>query len=175
MAFASVSAPATFATDVGAALSKAPVASTWKADTAARISLTGGRSTRYRSFSWAVSDSAWDALATPRKAPASAIRVSTTPSRTMARWGAYHLQASGAFVVDSVPTVLRIGAFVPFHKVPELFAPNRVPDRFPGQEARSAEASSLVSQPKGAPGCEDRGHQRDDCRCRGRSHRRPAH
>ena len=44
------------------------------------------------------SDSAWDALATPRKAPASAIRVSTTPSRTMARWGAYHLQGSRTFV-----------------------------------------------------------------------------
>src|SRR5580692_5171870 len=175
MAFASSSAPATFAADVGAKLLKAPVASTWKADAAVRISRIGGRSTTYRCVNWALSDSAWDALATPRKAPASAIRVSTTPSRTMARWGAYHLQASGAFVVDSVPTVLPIGAFVPFYKVPELFAPDRVSDRFPGQEARSAEASGLVSQPKGAPGCEDRGHQRDDCRCRGRSHRRPAH
>ena len=132
MAFASSSAPATFAADVGAKLLKAPVASTWKADAAVRISRIGGRSTTYRCVSWALSDSAWDALATPRKAPASAISVSTTPARTMARWGAYHLQASGAFVVDSVPTVLPIGAFVPFHKVPELFAPNRVPDRFPG-------------------------------------------
>src|ERR1700722_13045562 len=123
MAFASVSAPSTFVLDVGAELSKAPVASTWKADTAVRISLTGGRSTRYRCFSWALSDWAWEALATPRKAPASAIRVSTTPSRTMARGGGYPLQASGAFFFDPSLTVLPIGAFVPFHKPPKLWPP----------------------------------------------------
>ena len=116
MVFASVSAPATFVVDVGTELLKASVASTWNAAAAARISLTGGRSTRYRCVSWAFSDSAWDALATPRKAPASAIRVSTTPSRTMARWGAYHLQGSRTFVFDPVLTVLHIGAFGFFHK-----------------------------------------------------------
>src|ERR1019366_4902565 len=111
MAFASASASATFVADDGAALLKAPEASTWNADAAARISLTGGRSTRYRCVSWALSDSAWDALATPRQAPASAIRVSTTPRRTMARGGAYHLQGSRTFVFDPVLTVLQIGAF----------------------------------------------------------------
>src|ERR1700722_2206147 len=105
MAFAAVSAPATFVADVGVELLKAPVASTWNADSAARISLTGGRSTVYRCVSWALSDSAWDALATPRKAPASAISVSTTPRSTMARWGAYHFQGSRTCVFDPVLTV----------------------------------------------------------------------
>ena len=46
MVLAAVSAAATEAAVLGAALLKAPVTSTWKSDAEARISLTGGRSTR---------------------------------------------------------------------------------------------------------------------------------
>ena len=93
MALASLSAPAT-RVSAGAALSNASVARTWKLAADCRIARKGARSTRYRCVSWVVADSAWEALATPSKPPARAIEVSTTPSRTMARWGAYHRHGS---------------------------------------------------------------------------------
>ena len=46
-------------------------------------------------------------------APARAIRVRTTPSSTMARWGWYHLQGSRPHVLGPVCTVVRIGTFAP--------------------------------------------------------------
>ena len=52
----------------------------------------------------------------PEEGPTSAIRVSTMPSRTMARWGAYHRQGSRTFFFDLVLTAIPIGTFVPFHK-----------------------------------------------------------
>src|SRR5271154_1365093 len=104
MAVASFSAAGTYEA-AGEAPLMTSAASTWKSAADARIVLTGVRSARYRCVSWAVADSAWEALATPRKAPARATRVRTTPSRTMARWGAYHLQGPRPSVFVPVSTV----------------------------------------------------------------------
>src|SRR5258708_26998173 len=87
----------------GAELLKAAVATTWNAASAARISLVGGPITRYRFVSSPFSASARPALATPRKAPARATRVRTTPRRTMARWGRYQFQRS--LFPDSEPSL----------------------------------------------------------------------
>ena len=51
------------------ALSNASAAKTWNAASDPRRSRTGAWSTRYRCDSWAVSDSAWDALAHPEEGP----------------------------------------------------------------------------------------------------------
>ena len=174
-----ISAPATFVVDVGAELLKAPVASIWKAAAADRISLIGGRSTTYRCVSWALSDSARDTLATPRKAPASAIRVSTTPSRTMARWGAYHRQGSRRLVFDPVLTVVRIGAFVTLHKLPSR--PSRIRGRLgcstPGSFGDRPQLGSLdmraIASPRFVPVSATRLLQGPEC-LRGKCDIRPA-
>src|ERR1039458_6472124 len=116
MARESLTAPVTSVV-AGAELLKASAASTWNAFSSARISLTGGRSTRYRLVSWAFSASARDELTTPRTPPASVTRINTTPKRTMARCGEYQRQRSRSLGFDPLLTAIHIGTFAPLHKL----------------------------------------------------------